>query len=228
MFSPTVERKKMRYPSQIGAGGQPVSRVSASGEGQILHAKPDVRNSSFLVCPDYVESAGTSSIQVQPSNVSWPTGVSVVLSCMDLSMNPFEIPHRAEAQIISGKKNDNEAKRNLLSLEGGYISAEEFAEALDTSLGLLDEMRTAGKVIGIATIDGAYVYPKWQLEKGMMLPGLDKVLQILNDFDPWMKLSFMLRPNLVLEMKSPLNALRSRDIDLVKRAAILYGEQGSV
>lgn len=226
MSRQTIE--KIKYPLQIPVGEQPVSPGGVPKERHFLQSKPEVRNCFTLVRPDYEASAVTSSIQIQTSNVSWATGVSVVLSCMDLFEIPFGVSGRPQAQIIPGKKSDNDAKRNLLSLEGGYISAEEFAGALSISLGVLDEMRQAGKVIGIDTVSGAFVYPVWQIEKGMLLPGLDKILQILNDFDPWMKLSFMLRPNLVLEMNRPLDALKSGDMDSVKRAAILYGEQGSV
>ncbi len=218
----TIEKEKIRFPIQVIAGKH--ATLCMQNDRQVVHRKPVVHTNYFFVRPDYESSIATFSVSVEPSTVYWPTGVSVILSCMDVPRATFGIAHPA----IIDRGSENLAKRNLLSLEGGYLSAEEFAKSLNISTSLLSDIRKDGKIIGIDTVNGAPVFPMWQLERGKLLPGLDKVLQTLNDFDPWMKLSFMVRPNAALEMRSPLQALRSGDINAVNRAAKLYGEQGSI
>jgi hypothetical protein len=56
---------------------------------------------------------------------------------------------------------------------------------------------------------------------------LEKVLQALRDHDPWMELSFFLNANDRLNGITPLQALRTGDVEQVAQAAQAYGEQGA-
>jgi hypothetical protein len=117
-------------------------------------------------------------------------------------------------------------QRQLLSREGGYFSGSNAANRLAIGMPELDQMREHGEVIGILTSDG-FVYPAWQFSNGGLLAGLSELL-VEMDFDPWMKLSFMLSPNDALSGESPLSALRQGQDVSVQRAARVFGEQGSI
>ncbi len=118
------------------------------------------------------------------------------------------------------------AKRQLLKAEGGCMSSAEVATVLGVTRQAVDKRRVNGKLIGLPT-GRVYVYPAWQFADGQTLPGLEEVLQHLSVHDPWMQTAWMLNGNSRLEGQSPLDVLRSGNLEAVLDAAQLYGEQGA-
>lgn len=117
------------------------------------------------------------------------------------------------------------AKQQLLEAEGGCLSSDDAAKALGISREAVNKRRQSGKLIGLPA-GRSYRYPVWQFQEGKTLVGLETVLEMLKVQDPWMQSAWILNQNQRLEC-SPLNLLRSGEIQQVADAAFLYGEQGA-
>ena len=112
-------------------------------------------------------------------------------------------------------------QEDLLAAEGGAISTREIAAAIGITRQAIDKRRKSGALIGVSLGKRGYLYPAWQVG----LNGLTDVLAELRGYDPWTLLAFMLTPNIRLEGRTPLTALRAGDIAQAVEAAQLYGEQ---
>jgi len=120
-------------------------------------------------------------------------------------------------------------KRELLTKEGGVVNSEEAAQILGISRQAVDKRRNAHKLIALP-MGRSYVYPVWQFDssRAVVLPGLEAVLHKLGIQEPWMQTAWFLADNARLEGQSPLIALREGQLQAVRIAASLYGEQGAV
>lgn len=119
------------------------------------------------------------------------------------------------------------ARERMLNAEGGTATAEEVARILQITRQAVDKRRRNGKLIGLSIGRRGYAYPVWQFApEGGTLPGLEDVLADLRDHDPLMQAAFMLNPNLRLDERTALQALREGDLQQVQRAAKAYGEHG--
>lgn len=119
-------------------------------------------------------------------------------------------------------------REELLEAGGGAISAEEVAKLLHITRQAVDKRRKAGKLIGLETGRRGYSYPLFQFDsQAGMLPGLELVLDDLHDHGSWMKLSFLLNPNIRLGGQNPLHEMRRGHLEEVRSAARAYGEQGA-
>jgi hypothetical protein len=119
------------------------------------------------------------------------------------------------------------AKNELLQKEGGVITSSQAAELLGISRQAVDKRRKQGKLLAVSPVKRGYFYPVWQFFEDGVLPGFERVMEILKDYDPWMKMIFMLNANAHLNNKSPLEELRVGHLDDVYKAAQLTGEQGA-
>lgn len=117
-------------------------------------------------------------------------------------------------------------RQQLLEAEGGPLRVEEVASLLRLSRQAVDKRRRAGRVLGLRAGRRGYAYPSWQFTAHGLLPGLEEVLHDLRLHDPWMQLAFLVSGNLSLHSETPLNVLRRGQLEAVRRAARLYGEQG--
>jgi hypothetical protein len=117
------------------------------------------------------------------------------------------------------------ARRWLLDEEGGVVAAEKLGTLLGgiTRQGI-DRRRKHGKLLALDLGRHGYAYPLWQVHEGRVLPGLDRVLAELDEFDPWMQAGFMLNPNTWLGGETPLAALRRGQLDRVLTAARALAE----
>jgi hypothetical protein len=120
-----------------------------------------------------------------------------------------------------------EQQSRLLEQSGGVLGVDEAADLLGLSRQAVDKRRRKGQLIGLTRGKRGYAYPVWQFEGGTTLRGLEQVLAALRDQDPWMQLTFFVNRNDRLERRSPLEALRSGDLDDVLQAAHSYGEHGA-
>jgi hypothetical protein len=119
-------------------------------------------------------------------------------------------------------------RETLLNAEGGTVSSSEAGEILGISRQAVDKRRRAGQLLGLSLGRRGYAYPVWQFDpKAGTLAGLEDVLAALEGFDSWMQAAFMLNPNTRLDGEAPLEALHRGEVERVKRAARVYGEQGA-
>ncbi len=117
-------------------------------------------------------------------------------------------------------------KQKMLEAEGGVIGPMEVGKLLGISRQAVGQRRAAGKLLGVPAA-GGYVYPVWQFKDGSTLDGLQEVLEVLVEHDPWMKLVFFLNHDTALNERRPVDVLRRGKINQVVRAAQMYLEQGA-
>jgi hypothetical protein len=116
-------------------------------------------------------------------------------------------------------------RERLLAAEGEPLTAEQAARALGMTRQGVDKRRQAGRLLAVRMGGRAYLYPSWQLTPEGVLPGLESALALLREHDPWMRLAFFVNANAALAGETPLAELRRGNLEPVKRAARLYGEQ---
>jgi hypothetical protein len=135
---------------------------------------------------------------------------------------------RADDPLAPAMARGLSMRQRLLDAEGGTLSAEQVAALLRISRQAVDKRRRAGKLIGVSLGRRGYAYPAWQfeLERGM-LPGIEPVLDVLREHDPWMQVAFMVNGNIWLDDQTPLSMLRSGNVEAVIQAAEAYGEHGA-
>jgi hypothetical protein len=121
-----------------------------------------------------------------------------------------------------------EAKRRILTEDGGMLTAEKVGEILTISRQAVDKRRKAGRLIGISLGRRGFGYPTWQFSERGTLPHLDKVLDALKQHDAWTKLVFFTSENAAIDGKKPLDVFRGGGVEKVLAAARTYGEQGAV
>lgn len=120
------------------------------------------------------------------------------------------------------------AKSELLKSEGGVITSSQVAELLGISRQAVDKRRRQGKLLAVSLGKRGYFYPIWQFFEDGVLPGFEQIMNLLESYDPWMKMIFMLNANHYLGNQSPLEKLREGHLDEVIKAAQLTGEQGAL
>jgi hypothetical protein len=134
---------------------------------------------------------------------------------------------RQEDPLLPARLRGLRARERLLSAGGGTLISAQAAGALGITRQAVEKRRQAGRLLAVSTGRRGYLYPAWQFTPEGVLPGLEQVLSLLADHDPWMRLAFVLNANTALGGESPLETLRRGDVEPVLRAARVYGEQGA-
>lgn len=129
--------------------------------------------------------------------------------------------------LAQAKLRGIEAKKRLLSAEGGMLRTQEVAFLLDISPQAVHKRRRAGKLIGIAQGLNQYSFPAWQFEGNHTIAGLEKLLDVLSDHDLLMQVVFILNPNDRLDGQRPLDLLRAGRVNEVLTAANALEEHGA-
>ena len=169
------------------------------------------------------EQMGEASLR---EAVSAPSDYGVLL--MALESKPGMAALIPDDPLAEARLRGIEAKRRLLEVEGGALSAQQVASLLSISRQAAYKRYRAGRLLAVDCGRHGLAFPAWQLVPGGVLPGLEEVLAALVDFDPWMKLAFFLEANAATGGKTPLAALRRGKLKDALRAATLHGEQGAV
>lgn len=133
----------------------------------------------------------------------------------------------AEDPLAAARLRGVERQQSLFEKSGGVVTGQKAAEFLGISRQAVDKRRRQGRLIGLTQGRRGYAYPVWQFESRKTLTNLEKVLDRLRDHDPWMQLTFFLNANDRLRGKSPLEILKSGNLEQVLQAAESYGEQGA-
>jgi hypothetical protein len=121
-----------------------------------------------------------------------------------------------------------EAKRRLIDEHGGALTAEQVAQNLGVTRQAVEKRRRGGKLIAITTGGRGYRYPVWQFTESGTVPGLEKVLGILAAHDEWMQIAFFVGQNPRSGDRTPIETLKTDEIEGVLSAAEVYGEHGAV
>jgi hypothetical protein len=153
-----------------------------------------------------------------------PTDYMVLLEALTAPSVASQLT--AQDPLAAARLRGVERQHSLLKKSGGVLTGAEAAGLLGISRQALDKRRRHGHLIGLTQGRRGYAYPAWQFDGGKTLVSLEKVLGRLTDHDPWMQLTFFLNDNDRLDGSSPLELLRSGQVDPVLEAAASYGEQG--
>jgi hypothetical protein len=151
-----------------------------------------------------------------------------------LRLDAPRAPHSPTAEskpsgpLAAALRRGQQARARLLGAEGGVVTATAVAMLLDLSVEVVEDRRRGGRLLGLDLGQGAIRYPVWQFSGSRLLPGLETVLEDLQEHDPWSKLIFFLNPNVVVGGVPPLTALRQGQLEAVRRAAQAHGEQVAV
>jgi hypothetical protein len=156
-----------------------------------------------------------------------PYNLDVLLSLSEESILLESNLVREDDPLRSFRLKGIRAKNELLKKEGGVISSSQVAELMEMSRQAVDKRRKQGKLLAVSVGKRGYVYPVWQFTETGVLSGFEQVMEELKDYDPWMRIIFMLNANEHLENHSPLEKLREGEIELVTETAKIAGEQGA-
>lgn len=119
------------------------------------------------------------------------------------------------------------AQREMLAVEGPPLRVSEVADRLDISRQAVDKRRQAGKLLAVSLGSRSHLYPRWQFSETGFLPGLEEVLQALDEHPPWARLRFFVSGNHRLGGERPLDTLRRGHLQRVIKAAEAFGEHGA-
>lgn len=133
----------------------------------------------------------------------------------------------AKDPLAAARLRGAKRQQGLLEASGGVLSGEEAAKILGISRQAVDKRRRQSQLIGLTQGKRGYAYPAWQFEGGRTVANLEKVLARLRSHDPWMQLTFFVNANDRLNGRSPLEQLRSGELEPILQAAESYGEQGA-
>ena len=122
-----------------------------------------------------------------------------------------------------------EVRQQLADSEGGSLSSDEIARLLRISKTAVLKRLAAGRLLAWREERlQAARFPRWQFnDHGQVLPGLEEVLDILNQdarLDPWGKILFFLQSRTGPEGQRPLDQLRDGQVKDVVLAARAYAE----
>lgn len=129
----------------------------------------------------------------------------------------------ADDPLLEARVRGALTRQRLLGEEGGVCSAGELGSLLGgLTRQAIDKRRRHGKLIAIDLGRHGYGYPVWQIHRGTVLPGLERVIAELHESDPWTRFGFMLSPNSWLGGETPLATLRRGEVDRVVATAEMF------
>lgn len=158
--------------------------------------------------------------------VAAPSDLGVLLAALESGPGLDGLSH--DDPFAQARLRGIETRQRLLTAEGGTLGAQEVAAHLNLSRQAVYKRFRAGRLLAVDCGRHGQAFPAWQLVPGGVLPGLEEVLAVLADLDPWTKLAFFLEANAATGGRTPLEALRRGKLTEVLRAAKMHGEHGAV
>ena len=118
--------------------------------------------------------------------------------------------------------------RWLVVRAGGGLTSNEIADQLGIELRDVDQMRQTNRLLAVPNPDAeGWVYPKFQLDQGQIVSGLDSVMAEFTVKSPWTRLYVLISSEPALGGRSPIDALKDGDVGMVRRIVRDYGQQGA-
>jgi hypothetical protein len=109
-----------------------------------------------------------------------------------------------------------EHRQRLLKLAGGVLSAEEAGRILGITRQAVDKRRRSNAIVAVR--EGSdWRYPACQFSDGEVVAGIADVVRGFASAGPWATLDFLLAPDTALGGRSPLDILRSGELEPVLR-----------
>lgn len=149
---------------------------------------------------------------------------------VDVLLKPDMLIAQKKADpLLTARLRGTKAKKQMLEIEGEPWSSKDVAQYLDVALNTVSKQRRQGKILGLHCGSRGYVFPSWQFQSHEVLPGMNEVLQVLNNnlVPDWDKLRFFVTSDSLLEDKTPLAYLRSGMVKKVVKTARTYGVQNA-
>lgn len=121
-------------------------------------------------------------------------------------------------QSLEGLKQEAAKRRAGMVAERLLISLDECSALRKQTPEQLKKQVLAGKVLEL-DIDGSPYYPTFYGDRSLNQDDLTRVIVQLADLEPWIKYGFLTTPKLSLEGITPLEALKSNQLERVLVAA---------
>lgn len=155
-----------------------------------------------------------------------PTDLLVALEA--LSSAPGTSQLIQDDPFLAAKIRGLKRKKQMLDVAGGALSSQQVADVLGISRQAVDKRRASNQLLALTQGRRGYSYPRFQLEEGKTIQGLEEVLAQLKALDPWMQMVFFTSKNERLDGKTPIESLHEGLVNEVVQAASGYGEQGAL
>jgi hypothetical protein len=173
----------------------------------------------------HVVSAITSMLQTLPSGIQ-----GQALRSAYERAQPAETREKSHEELYDEMVAESVGlEQEVLEADGGLVGSGEFARLLGMSSEETPRnYHRQGKVLAIRKGERALRFPAWQVHNGQLLPGLKKVIEVLNakDADPLSQIIFFVYECDELEGARPLDLLRRGKVDEVVMAARRQWEMG--
>ena len=115
--------------------------------------------------------------------------------------------------------------RNTVLQKEEMLSGHQAAELLGVSRQSITDKRHAGQLFALSWGKRSLKYPPWQFEPEIFGEPLRKVLEPIKGEDPWSIYRFFLAPDPRLGDKTPLDVLRSGDVNRAVAAATRFADR---
>ena len=128
---------------------------------------------------------------------------------------------------LKAKLRGLKAREQMLKYQGLSWTSDVVAQYLKITPQMVSKKRRGKKLLGLSFGNKEYIYPAWQFDRNGTLPGLDRVLLVLDEglVPDWDKLRFLVTRDPRLAEKSPVELLQSNQLEAVIVMAKVYGVQ---
>ncbi|MGI6853671.1 helix-turn-helix domain-containing protein [Mesorhizobium sp. 1B3] len=181
------------------------------------HADPDSLQAAFL-------RRAMSALERISANVS-PKALTDALAAPTDAGSVAQLLSRSDLigtavtdldPLVPALARNVEHRQRLLKLAGGVLSAEEAGRILGITRQAVDKRRRSNAILAVR--EGSdWRYPARQFSEGEVVAGIADVVRGFASAGPWATLDFLLAPDTALGGRSPLDMLRSGELEPVLR-----------
>jgi len=223
--APDQRRTVAREKYEEARRAAPDSAVEAATRILELSREPNLGPVVSRVLHAVADATTQLSQQAASDAAGERTNIGVLLRIME---EAAALGLGAEDPLASARLRWIVDRRRLAHAEGRPLPTREVEALLGVSRQAVAKARAEGRLVGLPSGSGQYVYPSWQFGESGVLAGLREVRRALRGGDdPWTFTAFMVSPNARLDGQTPLAALRRGELNEALRAAEAYGEHGA-
>ncbi|MDI3340781.1 MAG: DUF2384 domain-containing protein [Sphaerobacter sp.] len=172
-------------------------------------------------------------------NALQPAEMEAVLEAATRALSPVEEPVPAVIDALTGGRRFTAAERAEAEIDvlmrsfarrrellAGALTASQVARLLGTSRQTSHDRLAAGTLLAVMD-QGAWRFPVWQFDpegENGVVPGLPAVIRALR-VSPLAKISWLTRPNPILDGETPLACLKAGQVERVVALARAVGAE---